>query len=85
MSLESPTIWKIQFFLMLQVYTLKELQEDVMSDKVWRRNDTNDDVVRSAFESVIYVSYFQRRYDVSLSAVTCNDPKFCAKEVFKDK
>nr|KAG5694015.1 hypothetical protein BaRGS_002469 [Batillaria attramentaria] len=37
------------------VYTLKQLQEDVLSDKVWRRNDTFDEEARAAFESVIYV------------------------------
>ncbi|XP_025088267.1 atrial natriuretic peptide receptor 1-like isoform X2 [Pomacea canaliculata] len=37
------------------VYTRKELQEDVLSDKVWHRNDTFDDDARAAFESVIYV------------------------------
>lgn len=37
------------------MYTRKELQEDVLSDKVWHRNDTFDDDARAAFESVIYV------------------------------
>ena len=33
------------------------MAEEVISDKGWRRNDTNDAIARQAFESVLHVSY----------------------------
>ncbi|XP_076472065.1 atrial natriuretic peptide receptor 2-like [Babylonia areolata] len=41
------------------VYTRTGLQDDVQSDRVWRRNDTHDDAARKAFEAVIYVMLAQ--------------------------
>ncbi|KAK7099561.1 hypothetical protein V1264_003686 [Littorina saxatilis] len=41
------------------VYTRKELQHDVQSDRVWRRNDTDNNAARTAFEAVIYVMLAQ--------------------------
>ena len=50
-SIDNDCLW-----LWSQVYTPTGLQDDVQSDRVWRRNDTHDDAARAAFEAVIYVS-----------------------------
>ncbi|KAK3101573.1 hypothetical protein FSP39_004555 [Pinctada imbricata] len=37
------------------LYTWDILEEDIFSDKVWRRNDSYDDMARQAFEPVLHV------------------------------
>ena len=43
-------------YVEIKVYTQKSLQEDVQSDRVWKRNDARDNEARISFEAVIYVS-----------------------------
>ncbi|XP_061178519.1 atrial natriuretic peptide receptor 3-like [Saccostrea echinata] len=38
-----------------ELYTYDTMESDVFSDKVWRRNDSSDDLAREAFEPVFHI------------------------------
>ncbi|KAJ8299586.1 hypothetical protein KUTeg_023646, partial [Tegillarca granosa] len=38
------------------LYTYETLESDILSDKGWRRNDSDDDAARQAFESVFHIT-----------------------------